>query len=68
MVLQELAHREALHLLFSKDGGHVLIGSEPLLVLGVLQVLLLQIGPEFLDTLNERKICIKIEKRNDCKI
>ena len=55
MVLQELAHREALHLLISKDGGHGLIGSEPLPVLRVLQVLLLQIGPEFLDTLNERE-------------
>ena len=54
VLLQVLAHGEALDLLNSKDRGHDLVGSEPLLVLRVLQVLLLQIGPEFLDTLNER--------------
>ena len=56
VLLQVLAHGEALDLLNSKDRGHDLVGSEPLLVLRVLQVLLLQIGPEFLDTLRKRDL------------
>ena len=56
MLLQELRHREALDLLISEDGGHGLIRGEVLLVLGVLEFLLLQVGPESLDTLNERVV------------
>ena len=56
MLLQELAHGEALDLLIPKDGGHGIIGGEVLLVLGVLELLLLQVGPESLDTLNEKVV------------
>ena len=54
MLLQVFGHTEALDLLISEDGGHGLIGGEPLLVLGVLEFLLLQIGPESLHTLKRR--------------
>lgn len=62
MLLQVLGHAEALDLLISKDRSHGLIGSEPLLVGGVLELLLLQVGPEPLDALNERVV---IWGRND---
>ena len=51
VLLEVFGHTEALDLLISEDGGHGSIGSEPLLVLGVLEFLLLQIGPESLHTL-----------------
>ena len=51
MLLQVFGHTETLDLLITKDGSHGFIGSEPLLVLGVLELLLLQVGPESLDTL-----------------
>ena len=56
MVLQELHHSETPDLLISEDGSHGLIRGEVLLVVGVLEVLLLQVGPESLDTLNERVV------------
>ena len=51
MLLEELGHAEALDLLLPEDGLHGLVGGEPLLHLRVLQVLLLQIGPQLLDDL-----------------
>ena len=54
MLLEVLSHPEALDLLLSEDGSHGFIRGEPLLVLGVLEVVLLQVGPEFLDTLQKR--------------
>ena len=62
MLLQVLGHTEALDLLVSKDGSHGLIRSEPLLVLRVLEFLLLQVGPEPLDTLNERERVVICER------
>ena len=56
MLLEVLGHPEALDLLLSKDGSHGVVRGEPLLVLGVLEVLLLQVGPESLDTLKRRVI------------
>ena len=56
MVLQELRHSETPDLLIPEDGSHGLIRGEVLLVVGVLEVLLLQVGPESLDTLNERVV------------
>ena len=64
MLLQELTHSETLDLLIAEDGGHGVIRGEVLLVLGVLESLLLQVGPESLDTLNERVV---ICERNDWK-
>ena len=52
--LQVLGHAEALNLLISKNGSHGGIRGEPLLVLGILQLLFLQVGPQPLDTLRER--------------
>ena len=54
MLLQVLGHREGLDLLLSEDGSHGFVRGEPLLVLGVLELVLLQVGPEFLDTLQKR--------------
>ena len=56
MLLQILGHAEGLDLLVSKDGSHRGVGGEPLFVLGVLQILLLQVGPKSLDTLRNNKI------------
>ena len=48
MFLQVLRHAEALDLLLSEDGLHGLVGGEPLLLLRILQVVLLQVVPQFL--------------------
>ena len=55
MLLQVFHHGETLDLLSSKHGGHGLIRGVVLLGLRILEVLLLQIGPESLDTLKRRK-------------
>ena len=54
VLLQVFHHGETPDLLLSKHGSHGLIGSVELLSLGVLEVLLLQVGPESLDTLKRR--------------
>ena len=51
MLLEVLAHAEALDPLVAEDGLHGVVGGEELLVLGVLEVLLLQVGPEPFDNL-----------------
>ena len=66
MLLQVLRHGESPDLLLSKDRGHGLIGGEHLLHLGVLEVLLLQVSPEPLDTLKEKERVINCE-RNEAK-
>ena len=48
---QELAHGEGAHPLVSEDLGHLLVGGEELLVLGVLEVVLLDVSPQLLDAL-----------------
>ena len=63
MFLQVLGHAEGLDLLGSEHGGHGLVGGEPLLVLGVLEVVLLQVGPETLDDLKSTNyLGLKIQK------
>ena len=57
MFLEELAHAEGLHPLVAKDGLHGGVRGEVLLVLGVLKVVLLQVGPEPLDALKIRGGC-----------
>ena len=54
MLLEVLDHPEALDPLLSEDGSHGFIRGEPLLVLGILEVALLHVGPESLDTLQKR--------------
>ena len=46
-----LGHAEGADLLAAEDGLHGLVGLEELLVLGVLQLVLLDVGPEPLDHL-----------------
>ena len=63
--LQILGHGEGLDLLISEDGSHGLVRGEVLLALRVLEFLLLQVGPESLDTLNERGfICEKLQRHS----
>ena len=54
MILEELAHAEGLHPLVAEDGLHSGVRGEVLLVLGILKVVLLQVGPEPLDALKIR--------------
>ncbi len=56
MSFQMLGHTEGSDLLVSKDGLHLLVGVEELLVLGVLQLLLLDVGPEPLHNLGSAQL------------
>ncbi len=51
MSREELGHGEGPDAFRSEDLGHLLVGSEELLVLRILQVVLLQVGPELFDAL-----------------
>ena len=51
VLLEVLAHAECLDPLITEDGLHLGIWGEELLVLRVLEVVLLQVGPEPLDDL-----------------
>ena len=51
VLLEVLAHAESLHPLAAEDWLHSGVGGEVLLVLRVLEVVLLQVGPEPLDDL-----------------
>ena len=48
---EELGHGEGADTVGSKNLGHLLVGGEELLVLGVLEVVLLEVGPQELDAL-----------------
>jgi len=48
---QELGHAESPDAIVAEDLGHLLVGVEELLVLGVLEVVLLDVGPQLLDAL-----------------
>ena len=52
--LEELSHPEPLDLVLSEDLCHLLVGGEVLPVLGVLEVLLLEVGPQELHQLPTR--------------
>ena len=51
MSLEELGHTESTDLVLSKDGLHLGVGCEELLVLGVLEFVVLDVSPESLDNL-----------------
>ena len=51
MAGQELCHAKAAHLVVAEDPRHLLVGDEVLLVLGVLELVLLDVSPELLDAL-----------------
>jgi len=44
-----LGHTESTDPVVAEDLGHLLVGVEELLVLGVLEVVLLDVGPQLLD-------------------
>jgi len=46
-----LGHTESTDPVVAEDLGHLLVGVEELLVLGVLEVVLLDVGPQLLDAL-----------------
>jgi len=46
-----LGHGEPPHFLLAKDFSHPLVGLKVLLVLGVLELVLLDVGPQLLDDL-----------------
>jgi len=46
---EELGHTESADAVVTEDLGHLLVGHEELFVLGVLQVVLLDVGPQLLD-------------------
>ena len=48
---EELGHGEGADTVGSENLGHLLVGGEELLVLGVLEVVLLEVGPQLLDAL-----------------
>ena len=48
---QELGHTEGADTVCSENLSHLLVGCEELFVLGVLEVVLLQVGPKLFDTL-----------------
>lgn len=49
---EELGHAEGTDAVVAEDLGHLLVGHKELLVLGVLEVVLLDVGPELLDALS----------------
>ena len=49
MSAEELGHREGADAFVAEDLGHLLVGSEILLVLGVLEIVFLKVSPELLD-------------------
>ena len=56
--LEELGHTEGTNLVLSEDGDHLGVGCEVLLVLGVLQLVGLDVGPEPLDNLGPRELLV----------
>jgi len=51
MCREKFGHRESPDAVGSEDLGHLLVWGEELLVLGVLEIVLLQVGPQLLDAL-----------------
>jgi len=49
---QELGHTESTDAVGTEDLSHLLVGVEELLVLGVLEVVLLDVSPQLLDALS----------------
>ena len=54
--LEELGHTEGTDLVLSEDGDHLGVGCEVLLVLGVLELLALDVSPEALDNLGSGEL------------
>merc|ERR1719464_1643131 len=54
MSSKELCHSKSSNFFCSKDLCHLLVRSEVLLVLSILEVMFLQVSPQFLDALRSR--------------
>ena len=55
---QELGHTEATDLVCTEDFGHLLVGGEVLFVVGVLKVVLLDVGPKTLGAFSARGLLL----------
>jgi len=55
---EELGHAEGADAVVTEHLGHLLVGGEVLLVLWVLQVVLLDVGPQLLDALGARRLLL----------
>jgi hypothetical protein len=64
VILEILGHAKGLDLLLAKDRLHQLVRGEPLLVLRVLEVLLLEVGPEPLDDLAPGELLVLLGADN----
>ena len=64
MGFQILCHAEGLDLLLAKDGGHLGIRGEPLLVGGILQVVGLQVGPQTFNNLGSGQLLVLLGADN----
>jgi hypothetical protein len=51
MLAEVFSHAKTPHLVLAEDLGHLLVRLEILLVLGILELVLLDVGPKLLDTL-----------------
>ena len=58
MSLEELDHTKGTNLVLSENGDHLGVGSEVLLVLGVLELVGLDVGPEALDHLGSGELLV----------
>ena len=58
MSLEELGHTKGTNLVLSENGDHLGVGSEVLLVLGVLELVGLDVGPEALDHLGSGELLV----------
>ena len=63
MSLEVLGHAEGADLLLAKDRLHLLVGLEELLVLGVLELLLLDVGPELLHHLGSAELVALLDRQ-----
>jgi len=55
---EELGHAEGADAVVTEHLGHLLVGGEVLLVLGVLEVVLLDVGPQLLDALGAGRLLL----------
>merc|ERR1719189_257501 len=58
MSLQVFGHAESLDLLSAENGGHLLVRGEILLVLGILEVLGLEVSPKSLDNFRPGELLV----------
>ena len=55
---QKLGHSESTDLIISENLCHLLVGDEELLVFGVLQIVLLNVGPQLFDAFSTASLLL----------